>query len=83
MFPRMLQKTSKTKARVRTEWGSYDDCELAFGFSRSFTYQLWQAGKIRSVALKGRGQGERGKRLFSFASIRQLIAAEEEAASTK
>jgi hypothetical protein len=39
-------------------------------------------GKIRSISLKGRGEGERGKRLFNFASIRALIAAEE-AAVTK
>ena len=82
METKSYSKVPKTKVRIRTEWGDYGDCELAFGLSRSFIYQRMKEGQIRSVLVRGRGRS-RGKRIFSFASIRQLIAAEEEAAVTK
>jgi hypothetical protein len=45
------------------------------GSKKTLTYQLMKEGQIESTLVKGRGKS-RGKRLFNFASIRQLLEAE-------
>jgi hypothetical protein len=54
--------------------------EARFSIRRSLLYELLNGGLVRSVSLRRRGQ-VRGKRLFSVASIRALLAKSEEAGS--
>ena len=56
------------------EYGDVRDVRRVFGFTETFTYNLWYKGKIHGVLIPGRGR-KRGKRIFSFASIRAHIAA--------
>jgi hypothetical protein len=74
-----VKPKSAVNLRIRPEWGDVGDVEVVFGWSRSFTLQRWQEGQIESALVRGRG-ASRGKRLFSFASIRRLIAAQKEGA---
>jgi hypothetical protein len=71
--------------RLRKEWGDEGDVEEDFGLSRSFLRQRAEEGQVVWSLVKGRGL-TRGKRLYSYSSIRQLIQAgvtEGEAAVTK
>jgi hypothetical protein len=62
-------------ASTAPEFGDCTDVRRVFGFRESFTYHLFKSGQIKSVLIPGTGKkGGTGKRLFSFASIRQLIA---------
>jgi len=57
------------------------DCkglERGWGIKRSLAYQLLNAGQIKGVSLRRRGQS-RGKRLFSVDSIRQFLREQMEA----
>jgi hypothetical protein len=74
-----VKSTPKVHLRVSPEWGDANRVEAVFGWSRSFTLQRWQEGQIESALVRGRGTS-RGKRLFSFASIRKLIASQQSAA---
>ena len=57
------------------EFGDCADVRRVFGFRESFTYHLFKTGQIKGVLIPGTGKkGGTGKRLFSFASIRTLIA---------
>jgi hypothetical protein len=55
------------------EWGDVKDVRRIFGLRETFTYSLWRQGKIQGSLIPGSGRA-RGKRIFSFASIRQFIA---------
>jgi hypothetical protein len=55
------------------ETGGVQDVRRTFGFTETFTYNLWYKGKIKSALIPGRGK-KRGKRIFDFASIREYIA---------
>jgi hypothetical protein len=71
--------------KLRKEWGDDADVQNDFGLSRSFIRQRAEEGQVVWSLVRGRG-ASRGKRLYSYSSIRQLIAAgvtEREAASTK
>ena len=52
--------------------------EGRFSIRRSLLYELHNAGQIKSVSLRRRGQS-RGKRLFSVDSIRQFLRSQMEA----
>jgi hypothetical protein len=52
--------------------------EARFSIRRSLLYELHNAGDIKSVSLRRRGQ-QRGKRLFSVDSIRKFLAKQMEA----
>ena len=54
--------------------------EGRFSIRRSLLYELHNAGHIRSVSLRRRGQS-RGKRLFSVDSIRQFLRQQMERAN--
>jgi hypothetical protein len=51
--------------------------EGRFSIRRSLLYELLNAGQIKSVSLRRRGQS-RGKRLFSVDSIRQFLRSQME-----
>ena len=63
------------------EFGDVRDVQRVFGLRESMTYSLWKEGKIKGVLVRAEGN-VRGKRLFSYASIRAFLqsleAAEEE-----
>jgi hypothetical protein len=65
----------------KPEWGDKSDCLKLFGLRESFLFELDQAGKIKSVLVKGRGK-TRGKRLYNLASIRKLLRSLEEEKET-
>jgi len=56
------------------EYGRFDELERRFGIRRSTAYELINAGKIKSVALKKNGTRS-GIRLIDFASVRQFLRA--------
>jgi hypothetical protein len=59
---------------LSAEWGSAKKVEGIFDLKTSHTYDLWNRGLIKGILVPGpRGQS-RGKRLFSFASIRKFLA---------
>ena len=67
-----LRRRSSTVPAPRPEWGDKKDVLRLFGIRETFLYQLDQAGRIESVAIKGKGKS-RGKRLYNLASIRRLL----------
>jgi hypothetical protein len=60
-------------ASPRPEWGDARDVQRIFGIKIAHLYQLMNDQLVDSVLVKGRGKS-RDKRLYSFASIRQLLA---------
>jgi hypothetical protein len=66
--------TSLSEEVLLREYGDVRDVRLTFGLRETFTYQLWSKGKIKGVLVPAPTGGKRGKRLFSFASIRKFLA---------
>ena len=58
------------------------DCRNLFGLSRTFAYQLINAGKIKSVCLRKPG-ARTGIRLLHVASIRDYLNSEMAAANSE
>jgi hypothetical protein len=58
----------------RPEWGDARDVQRIFGIKETHLYNLWREGLIKAVLVKGRGR-TRGKRLFDYRSIRQMLTA--------
>jgi hypothetical protein len=54
------------------EFGDVRDVQRVFGLRESMTYSLWKEGKIKGVLVRAEGN-VRGKRLFSYASIRKFL----------
>jgi hypothetical protein len=70
------------EAQTPQEWGDVKDVRHTFGFRETFTYGLYRRGKIKAASIPGEGR-TRGKRIFSFASIREFIAKNEEKPATE
>ena len=49
------------------------DVQRVFGLRETHVYNLWRKGQITGISVPGTGK-KRGKRLFSFASIRKFLA---------
>lgn len=64
---------SEAPSLQQQEHGDVRDVRRTFGFTETFTYNLWYKGKIKSALIPGRGK-KRGKRIFDFASIREYVA---------
>jgi hypothetical protein len=64
-------------ASPKPEWGDVRDVQRIFGIKISHLYQLMNDGLVESVLVKGRGKS-RGKRLFKFASIRKMLAEQQQ-----
>jgi hypothetical protein len=60
-------------AEALPEYGDIKDVRRQFGLRETFVYQLWARGKIKGVLVPAPKGGSRGKRLFSFASIRRYL----------
>lgn len=54
------------------EFGDVRDVQRTFGLRETLTYGLWREGKIKGVLIRSQGK-VRGKRLFSYASIRAFL----------
>jgi hypothetical protein len=67
---------------VQPEFGRCHDCSRIFGLKRGTLYNLLNAGKIRGVLLRVRGQ-KSGVRLFDIASVREYISSELSASKVK
>jgi hypothetical protein len=55
------------------EYGDSRDVQRVFGLRETHTYYLLRTGKIAGISVPGTGK-TRGKRLFSFDSIRKFLA---------
>ena len=60
----------------RPEWGDGNDVRIQFGIRGTQLYQLRISDDIKSIVIKAKGN-ERGKRLYSYASIRKFLASQE------
>jgi hypothetical protein len=58
------------------EYGDVDAVRRTFNIRETKTYQLFNEGSIRGVLIRNKGS-TRGRRLFSFASIREYLASQE------
>ena len=61
-----------TPNTTRPEWSDARTVQHVFGIGRSTLYRLAEAGRIKTVSLRERGNA-RGKRLFSMDSIAELL----------
>ena len=59
------------------EFGRLADVQRLFGLKRSFTYELINSGKIKSVSLRKRG-AKTGCRLIHLQSVRDYLTAQME-----
>jgi len=75
--PRKLSRIASPKP----ESGDKKDVLRHFGIRESHLYDLVKRGLVETVLIPGRGK-TRGKRLFKFASIRKLLAAEQKEAQS-
>lgn len=76
----VIMKTNQTTKVVTTapvEWLTIKEAVRLFGLGRSSIYTLIGDGRIRSVALRLRGN-VRGKRLISAESLRLFLESEGE-----
>jgi hypothetical protein len=55
------------------EFGDLREVEWVFGLHETKTYELFNQGLIRGVLLRKDKASPRGKRLFSFQSIREYL----------
>ena len=69
----------QTRAGTDSEYGDIRDVERVFGLRETKTYILFNQGLIRGVLLRKDATNPRGKRLFSFRSIREYLASLESA----
>ena len=66
--------THRAELFLVPEYGDWRAVERVFAWKRAFLYEQLKQGRVRTALIPGRGQGDRGKGLFSFASIRRRIA---------
>jgi len=69
-------------AATLPEFGRLVDVQRLFGLKRGFTYQLINAGKIKSVCLRKRG-AKTGVRLIHLQSVRDFLLAHMDSAIRK
>jgi hypothetical protein len=62
------------RAGTDSEYGDIRAVERVFGLRETKTYDLFNQGLIRGVLLRKDKTSPRGKRLFSFQSIRNYLA---------
>lgn len=60
----------------KPEYGDEKDVRIQFGIRGTQLYQLRKNDDIKSIVIKAKGN-ERGKRLYSYASIRKFLASQE------
>jgi hypothetical protein len=69
-----LHTHQQARAGADSEYGSVRDVERVFGLGETKTYELFNQGVIRAVLIRKDKTSPRGKRLFSFKSIRKFLA---------
>ena len=75
-FNDSIRKRTPKLIIPRPEYGDAKDVRIQFGIRQTSLYQLWKRGDIKSIVIKAKG-AERGKRLYSYASIRKFLASQE------
>ena len=70
----LLHINEQTRVGADSEYGDIRDVERVFGLRETKTYTLFNQGLIRGVLLRKDKTSPRGKRLFSFRSIREYLA---------
>ena len=70
----LLHTHEQTRAGADSEYGDLRDVERVFGLRETKTYELFNRGQIRGVLLRKDKASPRGKRLFSFKSVREYLA---------
>jgi hypothetical protein len=81
----ILNETRRRYERLiahQPEYGDARDVQRVFGLRETTLYNLLRNGQITGVSVPGRGK-KRGKRLFSFDSIRKFLKAREAKAEAK
>jgi hypothetical protein len=58
----------------QVEWANAEQVFDQFGFSKGTLNKLADLGRIKSVSIKTKAGARKGVRLFSIASIRELLA---------
>ena len=76
------RKRAQASSNFRPEFGDAQDARVLFGFRTSFLYQMMREGRIKTVLIRGRGKS-RGKRLFNFDSIREMLSEMEDSGTAK
>jgi hypothetical protein len=71
-----LSAHAQNREGTNQEYGDVDAVRRTFNIRETQSYQLLNAGLIRGVLLRNKGS-TRGRRLFSFESIRQYLASQE------
>lgn len=56
------------------KWGNAKHVFEQFGLTKGTLYKLADAGRIKSVAIKTKKDARKSIRLYSFTSIRELLA---------
>ena len=74
-----LDKTTKTQATADSEFGDALDIQRLWGLRETKLYQLLNAGEITSVLLRRDRKSPRGRRLFSFRSLKAYFEREQKA----
>ena len=75
-----LSESNKSQPRIVAappEYGDSHDVQRYFGLKETMLYHLWRSGKIKAILVKGTGKS-RGKRLYNFQAIRELLKNAEE-----
>src|SRR2546430_1302067 len=70
-----LNEPKRRFARIlaqEPEYGDVRDVQRVFGLRETHVYHLWSTGQITGILVPGTGK-KRGKRLFSFDSIRKFL----------
>ncbi len=70
----LLHTHQQTRAATDAEYGGIRDVKRVFGFRETKIYELFNQGLIRGVLIRKDRNNPRGKRLFSFHSIRVFLA---------
>lgn len=70
----LLHTYVQTRAGTDSEYGDIRDVERIFGLRETKTYELFNQGLIRAVLIRKDKTSPRGRRLFSFQSIREYLA---------
>jgi hypothetical protein len=72
MNSELMQCVNQRYHEQEIEYGRFGELERRFGIRRSTAYELINAGKIRSVAVKKKGTRS-GIRLIDFGSVREFL----------
>jgi hypothetical protein len=77
----VLNTYEQTRAGSDSEYDDIRDVQRVFGLRETKVYQLFAQGLIRGILLRRDKSSPRGRRLFSFRSIREYLVSLEDTGS--